>query len=103
MRIILLHIVIIFCRCPNFYDEIKIQLPANLGDQHHLMFTFYHISCQRKAEQNTVETPVGYTVKITYSLLMDIYCHIYIVLTNTVRIQKKQQHVVKTYKNYEHT
>lgn len=48
-------------KCPNFYDEIKIQLPANLGDQHHLMFTFYHISCQRKAEQNTVETPVGYT------------------------------------------
>jgi hypothetical protein len=40
----------------------KIKLPANLGDQHHLLFTFYHISCQRKVEQTTVETPVGYTV-----------------------------------------
>jgi hypothetical protein len=40
----------------------KIKLPANLGDQHHLLFTFYHISCQHKVEQTTVETPVGYTV-----------------------------------------
>ncbi|RZF36641.1 hypothetical protein LSTR_LSTR012320 [Laodelphax striatellus] len=46
---------------PSFYDEVKIQLPADLGDQHHLFFTFYHISCQKKAEQNVVETPVGYT------------------------------------------
>lgn len=49
-------------RSPDFYDEMKIKLPANLGDQHHLLFTFYHISCQRKVEQTTVETPVGYTV-----------------------------------------
>lgn len=49
-------------RCPNFYDEIKMSLPSNIGDQHHLLFTFYHISCQRKLEQTTVETPVGYTV-----------------------------------------
>ncbi|XP_075219096.1 dedicator of cytokinesis [Lycorma delicatula] len=48
-------------KCPSFYDEVKIQIPANLSDQHHLLFTFYHISCQRKAEQNVVETPVGYT------------------------------------------
>jgi hypothetical protein len=40
----------------------KIKLPANLGDQHHLLFTFYHISCQHKVEQITIETPVGYTV-----------------------------------------
>ncbi|KAK7862685.1 hypothetical protein R5R35_000927 [Gryllus longicercus] len=48
-------------KCPDFYDEIKIKLPANLGDQHHLLFTFYHISCQRKVEQPVAETPVGYT------------------------------------------
>uniref|UniRef100_A0A1B6EVF4 Dedicator of cytokinesis protein 7 n=1 Tax=Cuerna arida TaxID=1464854 RepID=A0A1B6EVF4_9HEMI len=48
-------------KCPNFYDEVKMSLPANLTDQHHLLFTFYHISCQRKLEQSTVETPVGYT------------------------------------------
>lgn len=48
-------------KCPDFYDEFKMKLPANLGDQHHLLFTFYHISCQRKEEKTTVETPVGYT------------------------------------------
>nr|CAH7724340.1 unnamed protein product [Callosobruchus chinensis] len=49
------------CKSPFFYDEVKIRLPAALGDNHHLLFTFYHISCQRKIEQNTVDTPVGYT------------------------------------------
>ncbi|XP_046985251.1 dedicator of cytokinesis protein 7 [Schistocerca americana] len=48
-------------KCPDFYDEIKMKLPANLGSQHHLLFTFYHISCQRKIEQPVVETPIGYT------------------------------------------
>ncbi|KAJ9574920.1 hypothetical protein L9F63_007939, partial [Diploptera punctata] len=48
-------------KSPDFYDEMKIKLPANLGDQHHLLFTFYHISCQRKVEQTTAETPVGFT------------------------------------------
>ncbi|KAH1002867.1 hypothetical protein HUJ04_008902 [Dendroctonus ponderosae] len=48
-------------KTPVFYDEIKIKLPASLADNHHLLFTFYHISCQKKAEQNVVESPVGYT------------------------------------------
>lgn len=48
-------------KSPDFYDEVKIKLPANLGDQHHLLFTFYHISCQRKVEQTTAETAVGFT------------------------------------------
>ncbi|XP_039591195.1 dedicator of cytokinesis protein 7 isoform X9 [Polypterus senegalus] len=47
-------------RSPDFYDEIKIKLPATLTDHHHILFTFYHVSCQQK--QNTpLETPVGYT------------------------------------------
>ncbi|XP_050313244.1 dedicator of cytokinesis protein 7 isoform X2 [Anthonomus grandis grandis] len=49
------------CKTPVFYDEVKIKLPASLADNHHLLFTFYHISCQKKADQNVVETPVGYT------------------------------------------
>ena len=48
-------------RCPDFYEEIKIKLPARLGDGHHLLFTFYHISCQRKDTQQAIETPIGYT------------------------------------------
>ncbi|XP_069498129.1 dedicator of cytokinesis protein 7 isoform X12 [Ambystoma mexicanum] len=47
-------------RSPDFHEEIKIKLPAMLTDHHHLLFTFYHVSCQQK--QNTpLETPVGYT------------------------------------------
>ncbi|XP_031430859.1 dedicator of cytokinesis protein 7 isoform X21 [Clupea harengus] len=47
-------------RSPDFHDEIKIKLPASLTDHHHILFTFYHVSCQQK--QNTpLETPVGYT------------------------------------------
>ncbi|XP_062854097.1 dedicator of cytokinesis protein 7 isoform X11 [Trichomycterus rosablanca] len=47
-------------RSPDFSDEVKIKLPASLNDHHHILFTFYHVSCQQK--QNTpLETPVGYT------------------------------------------
>uniref|UniRef100_A0A8D2AXT2 Dedicator of cytokinesis 7 n=1 Tax=Sciurus vulgaris TaxID=55149 RepID=A0A8D2AXT2_SCIVU len=45
---------------PDFHEEVKVKLPATLTDHHHLLFTFYHVSCQQK--QNTpLETPVGYT------------------------------------------
>ncbi|KAI0241313.1 Dedicator of cytokinesis protein 7 [Lamellibrachia satsuma] len=45
---------------PYFYEEVKQQLPARLSDDHHLLFTFYHISCQKK-ELTPTETPIGYT------------------------------------------
>ncbi|XP_055386415.1 dedicator of cytokinesis protein 7 [Condylostylus longicornis] len=50
-------------KCPTFYDEIKILLPANLNQNHHILFTLYHISCQKKPQeiQNAIETPIGYT------------------------------------------
>ncbi|KAL3252390.1 hypothetical protein MRX96_017703 [Rhipicephalus microplus] len=49
-------------KSPDFHDEIKVKLPAKLSDRHHLFFTFYHISCQRKVEQTMpTETPIGYT------------------------------------------
>ncbi|MBN3305788.1 DOCK7 protein, partial [Amia calva] len=52
--------VIYHDKSPEFYEEVKMKVPANLTDNHHLLFTFYHISCQQK--QNTpLETPVGYT------------------------------------------
>ncbi|XP_014059783.2 dedicator of cytokinesis protein 7 isoform X2 [Salmo salar] len=52
--------VIYHDKSPEFYEEVKMKIPANLTDNHHLLFTFYHISCQPK--QNTpLETPVGYT------------------------------------------
>ncbi|XP_068613178.1 dedicator of cytokinesis protein 7-like [Brachionichthys hirsutus] len=52
--------VIYHNKSPEFYEEMKMKIPANLTDNHHLLFTFYHISCQPK--QNTpLESPVGYT------------------------------------------
>ncbi|NWW50673.1 DOC11 protein, partial [Pedionomus torquatus] len=50
---------------PEFYDEIKIELPIHLHQKHHLLFTFYHVSCEINTKatlkkQDTVETQVGY-------------------------------------------
>uniref|UniRef100_A0AAQ5Z5U1 Dedicator of cytokinesis 6 n=1 Tax=Amphiprion ocellaris TaxID=80972 RepID=A0AAQ5Z5U1_AMPOC len=59
--------VIYHNKSPEFYEEMKMKIPANLTDNHHLLFTFYHISCQPK--QNTpLETPVGYTVSTLLEL-----------------------------------
>ncbi|XP_017282313.1 dedicator of cytokinesis protein 9 isoform X4 [Kryptolebias marmoratus] len=45
---------------PEFYDEIKIELPTQLHEKHHLLFTFYHISCENNSKKkDMVETPVG--------------------------------------------
>ncbi|XP_049870539.1 dedicator of cytokinesis protein 7 isoform X2 [Pectinophora gossypiella] len=50
---------------PSLYDEIKLLLPATLGDQHHLLFTLLHVSCQRKPvapdQEKSVETVLGYS------------------------------------------
>ncbi|KAG1942330.1 dedicator of cytokinesis protein [Pimephales promelas] len=45
---------------PEFSDEIKIELPTQLHEKHHLLFTFYHISCDSSTKKrDIVETPVG--------------------------------------------
>ncbi|KAI1899148.1 hypothetical protein AGOR_G00058550 [Albula goreensis] len=50
---------------PEFYDEVKIELPIQLHEKHHLLFTFYHVSCDSSSKASTkrrdqVETQVGY-------------------------------------------
>ncbi|XP_069049551.1 dedicator of cytokinesis protein 11 isoform X4 [Lepisosteus oculatus] len=50
---------------PEFYDEIKIELPIHLHEKHHVLFTFYHISCEYNSKTSTkkrdgVESLVGY-------------------------------------------
>ncbi|CAH2294063.1 dedicator of cytokinesis 8 isoform X1 [Pelobates cultripes] len=47
-------------KAPDFYEEVKIKLPAHLTKKHHLLFTFYHISCQPK-QGATMETVLGYS------------------------------------------
>ncbi|XP_055465820.1 dedicator of cytokinesis protein 9 isoform X4 [Psammomys obesus] len=51
---------------PEFYDEIKIELPTQLHEKHHLLFTFFHVSCDNSAKGSTkkkdaVETQVGFS------------------------------------------
>uniref|UniRef100_A0A672HCA6 Dedicator of cytokinesis 8 n=1 Tax=Salarias fasciatus TaxID=181472 RepID=A0A672HCA6_SALFA len=49
-------------KSPDFYEEVKLVLPARLTDRHHLLFTFYHISCQQKQNQSaSCETLIGYS------------------------------------------
>ncbi|CAL8322032.1 unnamed protein product [Merluccius merluccius] len=50
---------------PEFYDEFKIELPTQLHEKHHMLFTFYHVSCDNNSKASTkkrdmVETQVGY-------------------------------------------
>ncbi|XP_029462552.1 dedicator of cytokinesis protein 11 isoform X3 [Rhinatrema bivittatum] len=50
---------------PEFYDEVKVELPIHLHQKHHLLFTFYHVSCDINTKgtakkHDTVETAVGY-------------------------------------------
>ncbi|KAM8903390.1 dedicator of cytokinesis protein 10 isoform 4-T4 [Spinachia spinachia] len=51
---------------PDFYDEVKIELPTQLHEKHHLLFSFYHITCDINAKTNAkrkeaLETPVGFS------------------------------------------
>ncbi|KAJ8256276.1 hypothetical protein COCON_G00184280 [Conger conger] len=51
---------------PDFCDEVKIELPTHLHNKHHLLFSFYHVTCDINAKTNTkkrevLETPVGYS------------------------------------------
>lgn len=61
---------IVFLRSPDFYEEVKLSLPARLTERHHLLFTFYHISCQQKQNQSgNCETLIGYSVRFSFSLI----------------------------------
>eukprot|EP00051_Salpingoeca_urceolata_P014520 m.184994 g.184994 ORF g.184994 m.184994 type:complete len:2151 (-) comp18109_c0_seq2:114-6566(-) len=51
------------CKSPDFYEEVKIMLPVNITEKHHLLFTFYHVSIdqtKKKKENANRESPIGY-------------------------------------------
>uniref|UniRef100_A0AAY5F4T4 Dedicator of cytokinesis 8 n=1 Tax=Electrophorus electricus TaxID=8005 RepID=A0AAY5F4T4_ELEEL len=49
-------------KSPDFYEEVKIRLPARLTERHHLLFTFIHVSCQaRQSQSASPETLIGYS------------------------------------------
>uniref|UniRef100_A0A0K0CXK9 C2 DOCK-type domain-containing protein n=1 Tax=Angiostrongylus cantonensis TaxID=6313 RepID=A0A0K0CXK9_ANGCA len=48
-------------KTPHIADEIKLRIPVDLDDGHHLLFTFYHISCKPNNKDEEVEFPIGYS------------------------------------------
>ncbi|KAL6064625.1 Dedicator of cytokinesis protein 9 [Balamuthia mandrillaris] len=54
---------------PVYYDEFKVQLPATLTGSHHLLFSFYHVSCQpTKSKDQPIEKKiVGYAFLPLYT------------------------------------
>ncbi|XP_063232760.1 dedicator of cytokinesis protein 9 isoform X1 [Bacillus rossius redtenbacheri] len=47
---------------PTWYEEVKLRLPIYLHTKHHLLFSFYHVSCEpSKKKECSVETCVGYS------------------------------------------
>jgi len=56
--------VIYHNKTPQYHDEIKIKLPAILNESnanYHLLFTFYHVSCQSNKDSNQLESIIGYS------------------------------------------
>ena len=52
--------------CPQWYDEVKVDLPTTLTTKHHLLFTFVHVSCdlskqKKDKDSGNPETVVGYS------------------------------------------
>ncbi|XP_055868577.1 dedicator of cytokinesis protein 9-like isoform X6 [Biomphalaria glabrata] len=54
---------------PDFMEEVKICLPVQLKEKHHLFFRFYHVSCEASKavgktssikKKEAIEMPVGY-------------------------------------------
>ncbi|XP_061183678.1 dedicator of cytokinesis protein 9-like isoform X1 [Saccostrea echinata] len=55
---------------PDFLEEVKIALPIQLHDKHHILFRFYHVSCEGSKsnrssassikKRDNIETPVGF-------------------------------------------
>ena len=45
---------------PGYYEEVKIELPPNLNDRHHLFFTFFHVVVSSKKKEREKKTPIGF-------------------------------------------
>lgn len=53
---------------PEFYEEIKICLPPEITPRHHVLVTFYHVSCEASVKTSrqsvrggVVDTVIGYS------------------------------------------
>ncbi|EGG25220.1 DOCK family protein [Cavenderia fasciculata] len=48
-------------KTPSFNDEIKVKLPTQLTTKYHILFSYYHIVCNKKKEKEESEQLVGYS------------------------------------------
>ncbi|XP_056152523.1 dedicator of cytokinesis protein 8 [Lampris incognitus] len=49
-------------KSPDFHEEVKLNPSSSADPENHLLFTFYHISCQQKQNQSgNCETLIGYS------------------------------------------
>lgn len=79
-------------RSPDFYEELKLALPACLTERHHLLFTFYHISCQQKQNQSgSCETLIGYSVRLFLIFSVNVsFAHVFQHSMLTTLIKRSQ-------------
>ncbi|XP_052217568.1 dedicator of cytokinesis protein 9-like isoform X3 [Dreissena polymorpha] len=51
-------------QAPDYMEEVKILLPPILHEKHHVLFRFYHVSCEGSKgsvkKRGDIEVPVGY-------------------------------------------
>eukprot|EP00004_Rigifila_ramosa_P013706 TRINITY_DN3060_c0_g1_i1.p1 TRINITY_DN3060_c0_g1~~TRINITY_DN3060_c0_g1_i1.p1 ORF type:complete len:1870 (+),score=510.82 TRINITY_DN3060_c0_g1_i1:771-5612(+) len=49
-------------KTPSYPDEFKILLPVSLNPAHHILFTFFHVSCKydSRDKEKDAEVPLGY-------------------------------------------
>jgi hypothetical protein len=87
---------------PNYYDEIKIELPPCLTPQHHLLFSFYHIPLKesKKKYKNEGEILIGQAVLPLYQEKYFVeQSFIYIHTFSLISLQKSQYHSFGLYSN----
>lgn len=46
--------------------QIKIELPTQLHEKHHLLFTFFHVSCDNSSKGSTKKKDVVETQGLTF-------------------------------------
>ena len=54
---------------PDFADEVKIALPFRITRSHHVLFSFYHVSCNDKTDRSDPAKLIGNTIPDLYPRL----------------------------------
>ncbi|CAL1287948.1 unnamed protein product [Larinioides sclopetarius] len=56
---------------PDFYKEVKMLLPTQLHEKHHILFTFHHISCEQPKSSKRRDVPVANVVGYSWLTLLN--------------------------------